>query len=301
MKYKGKVVVLDNFRMLYKDYTVDIQDVIRSAILDGVDITEYVSPCKDDPFRLDQIRLCMKEGVTELSKLSKYSGDVILKFRILKRSGKNTSLIVDQLNKGSLSSDHINHLIKWVQDGRKIDNINVQIIPKGLLDEFDLGLALGLDMSVYNTGESYNEKLMTKLFPLQKKGIDIKPFLKTLDDWDGKVFDYLPKLHESVYNILMGEDMITAKTPYERVKLLASILEVSLLDVDSRSYLKATNDDDSYAFSEDALSLVLQGLKRGVNIKSILDTKGSVTELRLLINEDTLKQNRKINGRLMKK
>ena len=34
MKYKGIILILDNFRSVLKEYSVDIQDVVRSAILD---------------------------------------------------------------------------------------------------------------------------------------------------------------------------------------------------------------------------------------------------------------------------
>ena len=42
MKYKGTTLVLDNFRTVLKDFSVDVQDVVRSALLDNVsDKTGY--------------------------------------------------------------------------------------------------------------------------------------------------------------------------------------------------------------------------------------------------------------------
>ena len=75
MVVKGKTLILDNFRKILSNYTVDIQDVVRSAILDGVDISKYIDVCKDNPYRLEQIRLSIKEGLDE--SLFNLSGDLL--------------------------------------------------------------------------------------------------------------------------------------------------------------------------------------------------------------------------------
>ena len=63
IKFKGELLVLDNFRVVLKNYSLDVQDIVRSAILDGLDISEYISQYKNDPYKLDQIRLELKEGL----------------------------------------------------------------------------------------------------------------------------------------------------------------------------------------------------------------------------------------------
>lgn len=147
MLFKGRTLILDNFRSCLSKYSVDIQDVVRSAILDGVDITKYIDVCKDNPFRLDQIRLGIKEGLD--TSLFSLDGDVLYRVRKLRRSG-NIGLLTKQLSKGSLSDEHISHLLDWIQEGRSIEGIEMAIIPKNLLSVYDLGLSYGVDMSIFN-------------------------------------------------------------------------------------------------------------------------------------------------------
>ena len=44
MYFKGKKLLLDNFRDVLKNYSLDIQDVVRSCILDDIDVEKYINP-----------------------------------------------------------------------------------------------------------------------------------------------------------------------------------------------------------------------------------------------------------------
>ena len=149
MFIKGETLILDNFRSCLSNYSVDIQDVVRSAILDGVDISRYIDICKDNPFRLDQIRLCLKEGFDEASSLYKLDGDTLYRVRKLRNKG-NINLLIKHLYNGNLSETHIKHLLDWIQKGRSIEGIEVSVIPKNLLSVYDTGLSYGVDMSIFN-------------------------------------------------------------------------------------------------------------------------------------------------------
>lgn len=156
MLYKGRTLILDNFRSCLSKYSVDIQDIVRSAILDGVDITKYIDVCKDNPFRLDQIRLGIKEGLDVA--LFSLDGDVLYRVRSLRRTG-NISLLTKQISKGSLSEEHISYLLDWIQDGRSIEGIEMAVIPKNLLSVYDYGLRYGVDMSIFNNIHCTSEYL----------------------------------------------------------------------------------------------------------------------------------------------
>lgn len=50
-------LTLDNYAQYLQNYSIDIKDEVRNALLDGIDLIPYVKMCKNDPFRLQQIRL----------------------------------------------------------------------------------------------------------------------------------------------------------------------------------------------------------------------------------------------------
>lgn len=60
MEYRNQVLLLDNFRSILSSFSLDVQDVVRSAILDGVDLNPYIERFREDPYKLDQIRLGLK-------------------------------------------------------------------------------------------------------------------------------------------------------------------------------------------------------------------------------------------------
>ena len=95
---------------------MDVQDVIRSAILDDVDIAEFVNSCRDNPYRLDQIRLALKENITG-GILSIGNGETIREIRNMRSVGVDISEISRQLENASLSEKHISYLLKWVREG----------------------------------------------------------------------------------------------------------------------------------------------------------------------------------------
>lgn len=49
LNFKGTNLILDNFRTVLRDYSIDVQDVVRSAILDDVDVADYIEICKYCP------------------------------------------------------------------------------------------------------------------------------------------------------------------------------------------------------------------------------------------------------------
>lgn len=171
----GRTVVLDNFRELFCEYSVDIQDVIRSAILDGVDILDYIGICKDDPFRLDQIRLGMKEGV--VAEVFSFSGENIYKVRKIIDSKDKMSVLIRQLEEGSLSDKHINYLLKWLSEGRRLGNLMVSHVPKDMLGVFDKGIGYGIDMSNLLSCVGFGAEYVGALVEIKKNRRDIFDFV----------------------------------------------------------------------------------------------------------------------------
>lgn len=219
MVVKGKTLILDNFRRCLSEYSVDIQDIVRSAILDGVDISKYLDVCRDNPFRLDQIRLGIKEGLDDV--LLSLNGDALYRVRKLRKNG-NLAEVTRQLAKGSLSEEHIYHLLDWIQDGRSINGIELATVPKNLLSVYDIGLSYDVDMSIFN-GIKCDAEYLNALVSIAKNKRSVKKFLDSTK-WGLSVVRYV-SLHSGNH---MGwyEGWVECITPSMSYDIVEGIREL---------------------------------------------------------------------------
>lgn len=204
MKYNGVEMILDNFRSLLFDMSVDVQDVVRSAILDGIDISEYIVPCKDNPYKLDQIRLAKKEELPE-GLIGSTSGEMLYQLRRLRQRGVDLSGVEYQLENGSLSDEYMEYMLNWVSDGINLHGLNIAIIPKNLLETFDYGMRSGFNMTPFNTGYSYSPEYIKLCLMILKNGKDVSVFLK--GDYDLEVLRTLSgisKIANQRWNMLIN-------------------------------------------------------------------------------------------------
>ena len=173
MKYKNTELLLDNFRQVLKDFSVDVQDVVRSAILDGVDISQYINVCKNNPLRLDQIRLGLKEGIDKIF-FSITSGECIYKIR--KLDSQLLNIVSSKMCKESLSGESLGKLIDWATAGYDLYDITISIIPKTLYEVFEQGFQKGFDMRIFNNGRNYTADYIRYCLVMISNGRDVTPF-----------------------------------------------------------------------------------------------------------------------------
>ena len=62
-RYKDKEVTTKNYKDIFGSYPVDILDEIRLAIADNTEIARYIDICGTDSYKLNQLRLAIREGV----------------------------------------------------------------------------------------------------------------------------------------------------------------------------------------------------------------------------------------------
>lgn len=174
MVYKNKKVLLDNFRDIFKDFSVDVQDVVRSAILDEVDITNWIDKCADNPYRLDQIRLCKKEGIDN-GYLSYKSGEVLRGIRGLIRRGVNLSPIL-KYDPNALSDRCFLYLIVWCKEGYKFSEYNFSIVPDYMLEFFDFCIRRNINVTKFNTGIQYTLDYLDLCLKILGRGMNIDKY-----------------------------------------------------------------------------------------------------------------------------
>lgn len=291
MQFKGEKLLLDNFRGILKDYTVDIQDVVRSAILDDIDLSPYIEDCLNSPYKLEQIRLALKDGLS--SDFFKLSGDVIYKIRLLNKKGTSLSQIERQLRNG-LNDEYMSYLVKWVDDGINISKLNIGIIPKKLLETFDYGLRNGFDMCQFNTGVSYSSKYIMLCLQILKNGKSVSSLLN--GDWSLPCLDVLVKFSkssETQWNRLISN--VDYSISSSRLHSLCSICK-SNIDLVK---LQEKDSNGKYIYDDECLTILFEAFCSNLNLQFLLK-ETNPRKMRDIKNTLELQKKRKVSGRLIK-
>lgn len=293
MKYKGVTLILDNFREVLKGFSVDIQDIVRSAILDGVDIEEYINRCKNNPYKLDQIRLALKEGVS--SKYYSTSGQVLYKIRHLKQSMGSLSSL-DKYMELNLTDEHYKYLIEWIEMGVNLSNIDVSIIPESLLPVFGSGFSYGVDMSEFNTGKNFSPKYVMDCIKILKCNQSVSVLLQ--EEFSGELLELLCK-YANMLNTQQWGLLLANLNPDEEISRAHLLIRCCVSNM-AISKLQSVNSNHEYVYDEAMLSVLLEGYKNSVNIE-VLMKESTATLMKKRMSEMLLKRGKKISGRVIKR
>lgn len=284
MVYDGTVLILDNFRAVLADYSVDVQDVVRSAILDGVDLSAYIKVCKD-PYKLDQIRLSLKEELPEAGILfSALNGEQLYSVRKLRKKGYDVSALTRQLTGGKISGDYLDYVIAWEVDGVNYTGIKVSMIPKKMLEIFDKYLRQGRDMSPFNNGMVYSDEYIRCCMLLQVEDRDVSRFASKM--WSEQALSSLcvcsKKLSKSAWSKLMSA--IDVGTSCERIQLMSKVADSHLNIEALRGY-----DDES-------VEIIYNAYKDGLNYSKLMLESETAESRREMYNEMKMKRGKKLSG-----
>ena len=298
MQYRGTVLLLDNFRQVLSGYSVDIQDIVRSAILDGIDLSDCIDDYRTDPYKLDQVRLLRKEGLEEV--YCSLSGENIFRIRNMIREGKDISGVSTQLkaySRGALSEEYLSRTLSWSEAGYNLRDFKIAQVPRNLLDVFEYGFKNGVDMRLFNNGRNYDPEYIKSCILIKGNGFDIGYFVST--DWP---LDSLKKLanfsrvkNKAVWKKVLDSvpaKMVASTTP-ERIGLLIELAKsgISLTKVQGVSAGR-------YVYDEACLSLVLGAFKKGLDYNALISKATTSADMQVLLNSMEMQKNKKVGGRL---
>lgn len=290
MLYRDVNLVLDNFRSVLKDYDVDIQDVVRSSILDGVDVSEYIEPCREDPYKLDQVRLSLKEGVPTVL-LSGLSGEQLYIIRKMKAKNYNIEPVISQITSGKLSECYLDFLISWVTKGVDISGIKLSLIPKKMLEIFDTHLCQGRDMKPFNNGRVYSKEYVLYCMSIQDKGKDISKF--AAEDWSIDVLKLLSGLvngvSDKVWKLVVS--CISVNDSAARISSLFSAARYKL-PIEKLNQVRQS----AYLYSDMDISLILEAAKNGFDWKTVMSESLSTEQRRAKLDEMKMLKGKKVGG-----
>lgn len=290
MIYENDKLILDNFRTVLKDYSVDVQDVVRSAILDGVDITKYIESCKNNAYRLDQIRLGMKENLEEIF-LNIKNGDSIYKIRKLKERGVSLSGIQSQIRQGVLNEESLNKLISWVELGYNIENINISIIPKSLFEVFEQGFQKGFDMKIFNDGRNYKPMYVRYCLVIMANRKDIHPFLADRL-WSEDCIKQL-----AVFSKIRSQEKWSTLIKHITPNISSDKLDVLISCVKNGINISILSGDD---WTTQGIRFILKAFENNLDYNSLINVGPDEDTILTKLNEILLNKNKRVSGRLRK-
>lgn len=293
MKYKNKTLILDNFRTILSNYSIDVQDVVRSAILDDVDISGYIQSCKENPYRLDQIRLGIKDGISDVVfKIT--NGNVIYQIRSLKKKGVDLKPLEQQLKEGNLSDTYMLYALNWVEQGINLSKLNLSIIPQKLLPIFEYGLKSGFDMSKYNNGTSYSPQYVSSCLKIEKNEKSVSFLLS--GDWNETIVEILSnfsKVDSSIWNNLISN--INKNISKTRLEKLIDLVKVNI-DIAPLQVIQ----NGEYIFSDQCLALIEYAYSHKLNYKKLITDFTSEDNMSFQLKTMEISSRKSVKGRLRK-
>ena len=290
----GKVATLGNYLELTKGYSTDIQDEVRSAILDDTPISPYIKKCKNDSFKLNQIRLAIREYVPSRY-ISTHLSATNLKW-IRKISSKGYSLYVldNYLSKGgvlSISCDALDLVLSAYYDGVDVASVDFTTVSEDVVGLVCAGLRKGYPMWVIT--ESHTQKsaeFIRVLMKCMSLNLDIHPFLS--DGWDVERVQLIASNAsrlEYVYAVLMKH--INSRFSKEQLEIIIEVAK------DYLDFLPlCLKDEDGYpvfnTWQLDAISKVIRFNAsqesvdgKEIDIEKFLNPKMSDLDMMCMFNE----------------
>lgn len=294
MYIKGKRVTLENINSLLEGYSLDIQDEVRSMILDGLDLSKWIEVCSDNPYRLNQIRLATKEGLNP-HYFTIVDGRILYKLRKLYQKGFNIEELQNYVGKG-FTEEQWDYLISWAENGLLDNRLNLIRTPTSMWSYIDKGLKRSLPMWIFTTGRLYSDRYMKSVLTLMSKGVSADKYVK--ESWDIEVLEKLAEFSsrrwfnsivDSVYNFIT----------LDFLSYLGKIASKGKFDYE---FVRLGREEDSniayYLYQSYHLKAIYTCVSKGYDFSSLLDYNLSSNEVDSILADILDDSKKSFKGRL---
>lgn len=292
MLWGNKKININNYSEVFKDYSKDVKEIIRSAILDDTPIEPYIGIYRNNPFMLWQVKMAIDEGLEYFWFDILSSGNTLCKLRELHSKGINIRPLKDYFSKG-LSESHYNYIIKWYGEGNSLSKYNFEILPHNLLGVFDYGITLGYPMYLFNNGVNFSEEYIMCCLKILSNSKNISKLLN--GEWNIENLELLSKFSKSkYYDKLIG---------YVTKDITPSVLEELYNCTKVGMPLECVSAIDSsgvYVYSAIQISIVREAYLDNLDYNKLLIPGASVNEINSILNSLKYNSIKKVSGRLRK-
>lgn len=183
LQYNGVVLTMHNYEKVLTGLSPDVVDEVRLALWDDTPIDNYISMCKDDSYRLGQLRLMIREYVPTKYVNPYISGQNLHKIRKCINKGVDISQIdryVDK-KKSGLTDEGLGLLLDAIYGGADITSVDFFKVPYSNYNIICEGLKKNYPMWLFQ-GETLPEDRIRLLMRGMALGLDVQPLMHP--EWD---------------------------------------------------------------------------------------------------------------------
>ena len=294
MYFNEHRVKIENIEKIFSSYSLDIQDEVRSMVLDGLDLVDWVPVCKDNPYRLNQIRLASKEGVDPRF-FSISDGSVLYGLRKYLKNGFSGEELIRFIGCG-FDSEQWSYILSWAENGYLDKRLALVRTPKRLWSLIDKGLQNNLPMWVFTTGKNYSVEEMNSLVKIMSNGYTIDRFLR--GSWRTEVLKTLAEFSRySWYEKVVGAvyDFISL----DFLLLIGELAKSRVIDMDLlEAYKGDSGERGYYLYQSYHLSLILQAVLKGLDYTDLKDYNLRESDAKVILAELEANKAIPLKGRL---
>jgi len=294
MYFKGSRVTLESIGSQFRGYPLDIQDEVRSMVMDNLDLSQWIDVCKDNPYRLNQIRLGSKEGL-DPKFFTILDGSVIYKIRGLAATGFNVGELRPYVGVG-FTKEQWAYIIAWAERGLLDSRLALVRTPFSMWEFIDKGLRNNLPMWLFTSGKKYSNTFMHSVLTLMSNGQSAEKFLNS--SWKDETLKLLAEFsYRRWFNNIVG--LVDYFIPYEFLVSVGELAKEGLIDEDlfETSYDGDTGDY-YYVYQSYHLEAILRCVMQGYDYSRLKDYNLSGSEVDMILKEIELNSKRSFKGRL---
>lgn len=275
MEYKGRKVTLDNYLEEFKNYPQDVLDEIRSSIMDGANIFEWVEKNKDDPYMLQQLRVSIKLGVPDWM-LEIPFPQVLRDVRVLYIQNINVDSIKKLLS-NCLPEKYYQAQIEIIKSGKVMpDWLDLTNITSELLDFTKWGISRDYPLEgIVNSG-SIDKDYAIACLKIRLKGQNIEKFLS--EPHNLGVLESLSEVADKPYYIHIVH-LLDSTTTMDTVETLISL--------GKKDFPFSEHDMKSYNSMQ--LSWIYETFVEGLDFTKLLDPSNTQRDLVTLYHDLNIK------------
>lgn len=277
MVYRGVEVTLDNCEQIFCNVPVEVLDEIRLAVLDGVDILNWLNVCGNDSYKLGQIRLCLRECLDRRIWNGHMTGQTLHMLRNYK--GELGSLMgYVKPNRLMVDAWVFERMTEVVVAGYSIDKVDFTKVPDRQVDIFCKGLVTGYPMELFMGRSDLSPEYIKLMLRGITLGMDVTAFLD--GDWSAEV---LITLYSNCGKTDMNDFLryVTGKFPLESIRLLLDMHSEGCA-IDSL----AAHDVEGYpVYNEYQLGVLSKLVRLGVYDADIFNPAKSDMEMERLFQQ----------------
>lgn len=281
MRYQNMEVTLDNYTEIFSQYPLDILDEIRSALLDGLPILNYLNRSPED---LHQIRLAMLEGVS--AEFFTLPASLLKSVRSAVNEGHSLSSFQQYLNKG-IDSTLLETILTWDMKGYLLNPLSLEYLTEDNVPLFTSMLRRNIDIAPYLTAHAVPLESMQYIVKLARP--DLLEDVPSMD-----VLRYLCS-----HRNLLGYK-ITSQTSLDMLEALQALYSSDLRKQDPTSYRDLTQHDEhgNFLYMPFQLDRVLDAFESHYDYKRLMNPSLGMSALNTLLLEEKFKQRKRLGGKL---